>query len=218
VGPCGLTTFALRPPYESLMRAIAHQQLNGTAAETILRRFIELYPGKPFPTPEEVVATPVLSLRAVGFSNAKVLALHDIAQKTLDGVVPTTKEILALDDEAIVTRLTQVRGVGRWTVEMLLIFQLGRPDVLPIDDFGILSGFKALKRLADMPHRRDLLAHGERWRPHRTVASWYLWRAAELAKISAKKKAQPKSGVSAQRDPRPASRARRPPPRTPRPG
>lgn len=188
VGPCALPHHALRPPYETLMRAIAHQQLNGTAAETILRRFIELYPGKTFPTPEEVLDTPALSLRAVGFSSAKVLALHDIAQKTIDGVVPTTEDIVALDDDAIVARLTQVRGVGRWTVEMLLIFQLGRPDVLPVDDFGILSGFKALRRLTEMPHRRELLAYGERWRPHRTVASWYLWRAAELAKASAKKK------------------------------
>jgi DNA-3-methyladenine glycosylase II len=186
LGPCGLLSAAKRAPYESLMRAIAHQQLNGKAAETILGRFVGLYAGCTFPTPEQVLATPRETLRAVGFSEAKVKALHDIAVKTLDGTVPTKAAIVKMPDEAIVERLVAVRGVGRWTVEMLLIFQLGRPDVLPVDDFGIRSGFRVLKKLDAMPTPKALAAYGERWAPHRTVAAWYLWRAADRAKRNAK--------------------------------
>jgi DNA-3-methyladenine glycosylase II len=168
------------------MRAIAHQQLNGKAAETILGRFVALYGGRAFPTPDQVLATPREALRAVGFSEAKVKALHDISVKTLDGTVPTKTAIVKMTDEAIVERLVAVRGVGRWTVEMLLIFQLGRPDVLPVDDFGIRNGFRVLKKLAAMPTPKEIATYGERWAPHRTVAAWYLWRAADRAKQNAK--------------------------------
>jgi DNA-3-methyladenine glycosylase II len=115
-------------------------------------------------------------------SRSKIAALQDLAAKTLDGTVPTNRVIRSLDDEAIVERLIAVRGIGRWTVEMLLIFQLGRPDVLPIDDFGVRNGFRIVYGLRTMPTPKEVLRYGERWKPYRTAASWYLWRAADRAK------------------------------------
>jgi DNA-3-methyladenine glycosylase II len=161
---------------------VAHQQLNGTAANTILTRFKKLFPGRRFPRPEDLAAVTDARLRGCGFSFAKIAAIRDIAAKTLDGTVPASRQIGKLSDEEIIERLTEVRGVGRWTVEMLLIFQLGRPDVLPADDFGVRNGFRQAYRKRDLPAAKDLLAFGERWRPHRTVAAWYLWRAAREKK------------------------------------
>jgi len=171
-----------KSPFEMLVRAVAHQQLHGRAAETILARMIALFPGRRFPGPEELLAVSPRALRRAGFSRAKVAALRDIAAKTVAGVVPATRVITRLDDAAVVERLTQVRGVGRWTVEMLLMFRFGRPDVLPVDDFGVRAGFRAAYGRRAMPTPRQLLAYGERWRPHRTTAAWYLWRAAEAAR------------------------------------
>ncbi len=188
LGPYNLAVNTRRPPFEVLVRAIANQQLNGTAAETILRRLIALFPGQKFPTPDDLLSASEDDIRGAGFSRAKVAALRDLATKTLDGTVPQTRDIRKLEDDAVVTRLTQVRGVGRWTVEMLLIFQLGRPDVLPVDDFGVREGFRIAYGLADQPKPKELLLHGERWRPHRTAASWYLWRALEQSR--ADKRAQ----------------------------
>jgi len=184
IGPYNLQTNSRRPPFEILARAIANQQLNGTAAETILRRLAALFPGRKFPTPDDLLTASEDDIRSVGFSWAKVAALRDLAAKTLDGTVPLARVIRKLDDDAIVTRLTQVRGVGRWTVEMLLISQLGRPDVLPADDFGVRQGFRVAYDLDDLPKPKELLLHGERWRPHRTAAAWYLWRAADRAKAA----------------------------------
>jgi DNA-3-methyladenine glycosylase II len=167
-------------PFEVLARAIAHQQLNGTAANTILGRLIQGCGQGAFPTPQMVVAASVDSLRAAGFSFAKVAALKDLAAKTLDAVVPDGAALAQLPDEEIIARLTQVRGVGRWTVEMLLIFQLGRPDVLPVDDFGVRNGFRVAYGLRRMPRPKALAAYGERWKPYRSMAAWYLWRAVEL--------------------------------------
>jgi DNA-3-methyladenine glycosylase II len=184
VGPCLWQVRPERAPYESLIRAVAHQQLHGKAAETILGRFVALTPKKKFPTAKDISAMPPELLRSVGFSGAKAAAIADIAQKTSEGVVPTARVISKLDDEEIINRLTQVRGVGRWTVEMLLMFQLGRPDVLPADDFGVRNGFAVTYGLAEMPKPKALLAHGELWRPFRSVAAWYLWRAADRAKAA----------------------------------
>jgi DNA-3-methyladenine glycosylase II len=178
-GPCGLAPSVRRSPFESLARAIAHQQLNGTAANTILGRFIKLFPGRRFPRPEDLANVDDDALRAAGFSRAKVAALRDLAAKALDGTVPSTRVITKLADAEIIARLTAVRGVGQWTVEMLLIFQLGRNDVLPVDDFGVRNGFRHAYGLPEMPAPKELLAFGERWRPHRTTAAWYLWRAAD---------------------------------------
>jgi DNA-3-methyladenine glycosylase II len=180
VGPCALALQSECHPFEALAQAIAHQQLNGTAANTILKRFIDGCGQGAFPTPQMVLAASARSLRAAGFSFAKVAALRDLADKTLAAVVPEAAVLLALGDEEIVTRLTQVRGVGRWTVEMMLMFRLGRPDVLPVDDFGVRSGFRAAYGLRKLPRPQVLAAWGERWRPYRSTAAWYLWRALEL--------------------------------------
>jgi len=191
-GPCALVPELKRSPFEALVTAVAHQQLNGTAAETILGRFRALFPRKRFPAPAQLEAVKDDALRACGFSWAKIAAIRDIAAKTLDGTVPTSRAIRALPDEEIIERLTAVRGVGRWTVEMLLIFKLGRPDVLPADDFGVRNGYRIAFGLEEMPKPKELLAYGERWRPHATTAAWFLWRAAD-----ASKKAAPIAGVNA---------------------
>jgi DNA-3-methyladenine glycosylase II len=181
-GQCGLTPETRRTPFQSLVQAVAHQQLHGAAANTILARFKKLFPGRRFPRPEDLAGVTDREIRACGFSFAKIKAIRDIAEKTLSGVVPGPREIINLSDDEIVLRLTQVRGVGRWTVEMLLIFQLGRHDVLPAHDFGVRSGFRHAYKKRAMPEPKELLAHGEIWRPFRTTASWYLWRAADALK------------------------------------
>ena len=179
VGPCILKPRTTRSPFESLARAIAFQQLHEKAAESIVKRFIALFPGRRFPRPEDVLAADVAAIRGAGFSMAKTLALRDLAARTLDGTVPPGRAIRTLDDEAIVEQLTEVRGIGRWTVEMLLIFQLGRPDVLPVDDFGVRNGFRIAYRKRAMPTPAQVRRYGERWKPYRTAAAWYLWRAAD---------------------------------------
>ncbi|MEQ1656646.1 MAG: DNA-3-methyladenine glycosylase 2 family protein [Nitrospira sp.] len=182
VGPFTLMPRARRSPFESLARAIANQQLHEKAADSILRRFVALFPARRFPQPADLLAMDEQMIRGAGFSQAKVAALRDLAAKTLDGTVPTGPVIKKLEDDAIVERLVAVRGVGRWTVEMLLIFQLGRPDVLPVDDFGVRNGFRIAYGRLGMPTPKEVLRYGERWRPYRTAAAWYLWRAADRAK------------------------------------
>ena len=178
-GPCVIVPETRRQPFQSLVQAVAHQQLNGTAANTILTRFKKLFPGRKFPRPEDLAGVTDAQIRACGFSFAKIKAIRDIAEKTLSGVIPNSRQIAKLTDEEIIARLTEVRGVGQWTVEMLLIFQLGRHDVLPANDFGVRSGFRNAYGHDDLPAVKDLLAHGEKWRPYRTTAAWYLWRAAD---------------------------------------
>src|SRR6267154_32813 len=185
VGACKLAAPEDCHPFQVLAQAIAHQQLNGTAANTILKRLVDGCGQGAFPTPHMVIAAPEETLRAAGFSRAKVAALKDLAAKTLDSVVPDGATLAQLPDEEIIARLTQVRGIGRWTVEMLLIFHLGRPDVLPVDDFGVRAGFRAAYGLRRMPRPKALAAFGERWKPYRTTAAWYLWRAMELKRAGA---------------------------------
>ena len=182
IGPCTLEHEPGRSPFQSLVEAVAHQQLNGTAANTILTRFKKLFPGRRFPKPSDLAKVTDAQIRACGFSFAKIRAIRDIAEKTLSGVIPTSRQIVNLSDDEIVARLIEVRGVGRWTVEMLLIFQLGREDVLPADDFGVRSGFRVAYKKRIMPKPKALLAHGKRWHPHATTAAWYLWRVADAAK------------------------------------
>jgi DNA-3-methyladenine glycosylase II len=168
-------------PFRALARAIAHQQLNGTAANTILTRFVNTVGRNgEFPTPQQVLDAPEATLRAAGFSFAKIASLRDLAAKTLDGVVPDRATLDTLSNEEIVERLTQVRGIGQWTVEMMLMFQLDRPDILPVDDFGVRNGFRLAYGLRKMPAPKALALFGERWAPYRTAAAWYLWRAVEL--------------------------------------
>lgn len=182
-GPCTLVPEGARSPFESLVRAVAHQQLHGAAAEAILRRFVELFPtARRFPAAKQLASVTDEALRACGFSRPKIASLRDIAAKTISRVVPSSAAIGKLSDDEIVERLTAVRGVGRWTVEMMLIFKLGRPDVLPADDFGVRNGYRVAFGLAEMPTVKVLLAAGEKWRPHRTTAAWYLWRAADAAR------------------------------------
>lgn len=182
VGPCGLTPRTEREPYEALVRAIAYQQLHGKAAEAILGRFLALYPDHAFPAPDRVLATEDTILRACGFSASKIASIRGIAQGTLDGLVPSLTLANGMADEELIARLVALRGVGRWTVEMLLMFALGRPDVLPVDDFGVREGWRVLKNLPEQPKPKALAAIGQAWSPYRSTAAWYLWRAAELAR------------------------------------
>jgi DNA-3-methyladenine glycosylase II len=179
--------YAMKPdlecvPFKALARAIAHQQLNGTAANTILARFVAAVGEGDFPTPQAVLAAPEQTLRTAGFSYSKIAALRDLAAKTLEGVVPDRKTLDALSNDEIIERLTQVRGIGRWTVEMMLMFQLDRGDVLPVDDFGVRNGFRLAYGMRKMPAPKALALYGERWAPYRTAAAWYMWRAVELSK------------------------------------
>src|SRR6202142_896078 len=187
-GFCALAPEKRRAPFQSLGPALPHQQLNGPAANTILPRFKNLFPGRKFPRPEDLAKVSNEQIRACGFSFAKIKAIRDIAEKTLSGVIPTSRQIVKLSDDEIIERLTEVRGVGRWTVEMLLIFQLGRLDILPADDFGVRSGYRVAYKKREMPKPKELLIFGEKWKPHRTTAAWFLWRAADAAKDAKKKK------------------------------
>ena len=179
-GPYLLKPDRSRSPYESLLRAVAHQQLTAKAANSILGRFCALYGGDSYPQPDQLVATPDEQLRGAGFSRAKAASLKDIAAKTLDGTIPQRRVLTRLSDEAIIERLTEARGVGRWTVEMFLMFTLGRPDVLPVDDYGIQNGFRLAYGKRRLPTPRVLATFGQRWAPHRTTAAWYLWRAVDF--------------------------------------
>jgi 3-methyladenine DNA glycosylase/8-oxoguanine DNA glycosylase len=180
--------------YESLLEAIAYQSISGKAAAAIFGRIKALGANGICPTPAEMVKTRIPALRKAGLSGAKALAMKDLAQKTIDGVVPTLEAARSLSDEELVERLISVRGIGAWTVEMFLIFRLGRPDVLPIHDLGVQKGWAITYRKRKMPKPKELLKFGERWRPYRTVASWYMWRAVGLAGKDARKikKAGPK--------------------------
>src|SRR5437899_1500685 len=156
VGPCRLAPKRKRTPFEALVRSVTYQQLNGTAAETILGRVLALYPRKKFPTPEDLLATADEKLRRAGLSRAKTAAIKDLAAKALEGVVPGPRAIAKLSNEEIVARLTTVRGVGPWTVEMLLMFTLGREDVLPATDFGVRKGFALTYGLKDLPSPKQI--------------------------------------------------------------
>jgi DNA-3-methyladenine glycosylase II len=180
VGPSRLAAAKGRSPYEALLRAVAHQQLHGKAAEAILGRLIAQFPDHDFPPPDRLLACPDEQLRGCGLSAAKLAAIRDIADKTLDGLVPDAAAAAAMEDAALIERLTSLRGVGRWTVEMLLIFTLGRPDILPVDDFGVREGYRKLKSLVEQPKPKALAELGRAWSPYRSTAAWYLWRASEF--------------------------------------
>ena len=176
IGPCQLQLRQAREPYEALVRAIAYQQLHSKAGDAILARLLALYPAASFPSPEQLLNTELAQQRACGFSAAKLAAIRGIAQAALDGVIPTRTQALELPDELLIERLTALRGVGRWTVEMLLIFSLARLDVLPVDDRGVREGYRRLKGLAAAPTRGQMAKIGQPWSPYRTIATWYLWR------------------------------------------
>lgn len=173
--------------YESLLEAIVYQSISGKAAAKIFSRIQALGANGVCPTPAEILKTRIPALRKAGLSKAKALAMKDLAQKTIDGVVPTLEDAQKMSDEELVERLISVRGIGAWTVEMFLIFRLGRPDVLPIHDLGVQKGWAITYRKRKMPKPKELLKFGERWRPWRTIASWYMWRAVHLAGKDARK-------------------------------
>ena len=191
-GPCTLEPETRQSIFEALLESIIYQQLNGKVAATITARVKALFPENThqlrtrrglvagFPTPEQILAATPEWLRSAGLSQAKMLAIRDLAAKALDGTVPTVGEAHKLSNEELIERLTAVRGIGRWTVEMLLIFGLGRPDVLAVDDYGVRKGFAKMHRMDELPNPKQLAAYGERWRPYRSVACWYLWRAAAM--------------------------------------
>ena len=195
-GPYRLTLKSQHSPFETLLESIVYQQLHGAAAATILRRVLEISGGI-HPSPQAILDTPDQLLRGAGLSQNKMLAIRDLAAKTLDGTVPTLERIRRMNDEDIIEHLTEVRGIGRWTVEMLLMFRLGRPDVLPVSDFGVRKGFhlafqrrgaftampfggKRTVTQKDLPAPQIMQRRAEKWRPWRSVASWYLWRACDL--------------------------------------
>jgi DNA-3-methyladenine glycosylase II len=178
-------------PYEALVEAIVYQSISGKAATTIFERIKALGGHGRVPTPDEVLKLSKQKLRKAGLSGAKILSMKDLAQKTIEGIVPTHDEALKLSDEKLVERLDSVRGIGAWTVEMFLIFRLGRPDVLPIHDLGVQKGWSVAYGKKHMPRPKELLKFGERWRPYRTVASWYMWRAFERAGYAATNKIRP---------------------------
>jgi DNA-3-methyladenine glycosylase II len=202
VGPFTMRIAATQSPFEALVEAIVYQQLNGKAADTIHRRLIESFApvltlevAGTHPSPQQILDCPNEQLRGAGLSGNKSLALRDLAAKTIDGTVPTLARIRRMSDEAIVQHLTQVRGIGKWTVEMLLIFRLSRPDIFPTSDYGVRKGFaltfQGLKPTtkvtpALLPTPAEMDRRAKKWQPWRSVASWYLWRACDLANTDKK--------------------------------
>lgn len=184
IGPCQLAPANDREPFHSLVHAIAHQQLNGRAAQAIFNRFLALYPDTPFPPPEKILATDDNTLRGCGFSLSKIATIRGIAEKTLEGVVPMRRTAENMSDEDLIAQLTTLRGIGRWTVEMLLMHTLGRPDILPVDDFGVREGWRLIKGLSKQPSPKQLAMIGAAWSPYRSTAAWYLWRAVDQYKLA----------------------------------
>ena len=180
VGPIRLRPRRLSP-FQSLTQAIIHQQLSGQAAGTILERFIMLFPDDEFPAPSQVAKSSVDRLRTAGLSRPKAAYIIDLAKRCHAGLIPSVSDCDPLDDEDIIATLTEIKGIGRWTVEMFLIFNLGRPDVLPIHDLGVRRGFQIAYRKRSLPTPEQLAKHGTRWAPHRTHAARYLWCAADSA-------------------------------------
>lgn len=174
-------------PYEALLEAMVYQSISGKAAATIFARIAALGANGRCPSPEEILRIRKSVLRKAGLSFAKIAAVKDLAQKSIEGIVPTLLQAQKMSDEELVERLISVRGIGAWTVEMFLIFRLGRPDVLPIHDYGVQKGFALTYGKKQIPKPRELAEFGERWRPYRTVASWYMWRAVESAGKDARK-------------------------------
>ncbi len=166
-------------PFDALAESIAYQQLSGKAAATIFGRVRALFPKRKWLDPEQLLTTPDDKLRGAGLSRAKTAALKDLAAKTIDRTVPSGRALLRMSDDEIIARLTQVRGIGRWTVEMLLLFDLGRPDVWPVDDYGVRKGFAKTFGRRKLPTPKQLMKIGEKWRPYRSVAAWYFWRALD---------------------------------------
>jgi len=206
--PFQMSADELESPYEALLEAIAYQSISGKAAATIYGRIKALGSNGRPPTPEQMLKIRKPALRKAGLSGAKSVAMKDLAKKTIEGVVPTLEDAQKLSDEELVERLTSVRGIGAWTVEMFLIFRLGRPDVLPIHALGVQKGWSITYGKKHKPKPKELLAFGERWRPYRTVASWYMWRACHRAGNAAMRKIRPAKVRHKRKPAAPANRKR----------
>lgn len=179
VGPCQISPEPGFDPFNALVRSICHQQLHGKAAETIHGRVLAKFGDGAHADVNKLSRARMTSMRSCGLSEAKSLAIKDLANKCLDGTVPGFDELMTLSDDEAVSRIVKVRGIGRWTVEMMLMFRMGRLDVFPVDDFGVRKGFMLLRKLKEPITAKALMPHGETWKPYRTVASWYLWRVAD---------------------------------------
>ena len=179
VGPCSFEPKLEREPYEALIRAVAYQQLHAKAADAIINRLVNVYDNK-FPTPHQLLATELDTLRGCGFSGGKIETLKGIATSTVSGIVPSRMDAEAMTDNDLIERLVTLKGIGRWTVEMLLMFTLERMDILPADDLGIVEGYKRLKKLEAAPMPKEMTEIAKRYSPYRTMASWYLWRVSKL--------------------------------------
>jgi DNA-3-methyladenine glycosylase II len=179
VGPCQLNqNQPMGDLFFCLSRSILHQQLSTKAAGTIHSRFLQLYPDTEFPTPMDVLNTPEEVLRRVGISGSKISYIKNLAQQVLEGL-PTLEQLAVMDDESIIKTLIPIKGIGRWTVQMLLIFRLDRWDVLPVDDLGVRAGIRRLYGLEALPDKKTVEGFGQRWKPYCSIASWYLWRSLE---------------------------------------
>lgn len=175
VGECTFEAKPAREPYEALTRAVAYQQLHPKAGDAILKRLLNIY-DETFPSPAQLLATDFDTLRVCGFSGRKIETIWGIAEGAQSGLVPTRNNAETLSDEELIERLVKLKGIGRWTVEMLLMFTMARMDILPADDFGIVEGYKRLKKLDTAPKRKEITKIAKSWSPYRTIASWYLWR------------------------------------------
>ena len=175
VGECTFEPKPEREPYEALIRAVAYQQLHGKAGDAIIRRFVGLY-NDTFPSPNQLLASEFDALRACGFSGRKIETILGIANGALSGLVPSREEADLMSDELLIQQLVALKGIGQWTVEMLMMFTLARMDILPVDDFAVVEGYKRLKKLPSAPKRKEMSEIAKDWSPYRTVASWYLWR------------------------------------------
>jgi DNA-3-methyladenine glycosylase II len=179
IGPFKLELGPITSPFHALAESIVYQQLHGRAAATIFQRVGALFDSPEFLCPHAVSAMSEDLLRSAGLSRSKLASIKDLAVKTIEGTVPSAADLDKMDDEEIIEQLTTIRGIGKWTVEMMLIFRLGRQDVLPIDDYGVRKGFATTYKLAELPKPKELQEYGERWRPYRTIAAWYLWRSLD---------------------------------------
>lgn len=176
VGPCLHDPKAAREPYEAPVRAIGYQQLTAKAGDAIIARLKALHPDVPFPAPKDIIAADFDTLRACGFSASKIVTIKAIAEGALSSLVPPREIAVEMGDEELIDRIVTIKGIGRWTVEMLLMYSLERMDILPVDDFGVREGYRVLKSLEEQPKPKALREISKAWAPHRTVASWYLWR------------------------------------------
>jgi DNA-3-methyladenine glycosylase II len=199
IGPFPTAPRSPRHPFPSLLEAIVYQQITGKAAKTILGRVKAIFGKTVMPSPEQILGASDADLKAAGLSRQKIAAVKDLAAKVLDGTVPSLTKLRRMDEDEIIARLTVVHGIGEWTAQMFLMFRLARPDILPANDYGLRKGFARVYGHPDMPKPQLILEHGERWRPYRTFASWYLWRASEEKPKKSAKPLKPKKSVAKKR-------------------